>query len=225
LDGWIYSPAYAGSIINNGQLIFQRSDGIVVPLYAPLVINADISGNGSVTYRSGGAFEAGGATSSYIGGTSVKAGTTLVLVSDSGAGTGTIDLENSSTLGLLGGISVANTIQGQGAGDGGIGLIRNLSGTNSLDGAITLGGNSTFFAEGGSILLVNGQVTGGTSLLTTDGSGRVELTNSNTLKGLIISNGTTMLGLATSAGAGTIQIAAPGTLELTKFRQQGPSAP
>jgi len=213
-SGAIYQPAVAGKIANNGILIFQRNDGTFT---APLTTNAAISGSGSVVYRSGGIFQASGA-SSYSGGTRVEVSTGLILAIGTSAGTGDILVASSGTLALQGGITVANKITGGGLGVAGTaGLLQTLSGANILTGAITLTANSAIRNLPGTSLRVNSSITDGANSfsVTTIGGGRLELPGVNTYDGgTVLNEGTVMVGKAGSAGTGAIQIFAGATLEL-----------
>ncbi len=94
------------------------------------------------------------------------------------AGTYGNSVASGATLQLQGGITVTESFTVTGTGAGGNGALHNASGTNTLDGAVTLGGNSTFTSSAGT-LGITGQLqidTGNT--LTTTGAGNFDFSGS-----------------------------------------------
>lgn len=213
-SGGIYQPALAGNILNGNELIFQRSDGSVA---SPLQVNAQISGNGKVTYRSGGIFRASGANT-YQGGTFIEPATGLILAHSTAAGTGDISVANTGALLLDGNLNVGNNITGGGVGlPGNPGLLQTLSGSSAMGGLITLTRDSTIGNLPGTTLTVLGAITDGTDAfkLTVTGGGRLELPGANNYDGgTVVTAGTVMLGTGASAGTGKITLQTGSQLEL-----------
>jgi autotransporter-associated beta strand protein len=80
-----------------------------------------------------------GSGSSYTGTTTVRIGGILVGHANAlGAASGTTTVLNGATVGVFGGISIAEPFNIRGNGEGGIGVLRDSSGINTFTGAITL---------------------------------------------------------------------------------------
>ena len=213
-SGGIYQPDFAGSIRNDNELIFQRSDGKQA---SPLLINSQISGSGKVTYRSGGVFRANGANT-YQGGTIIDPSTGLILGHSTAGGTGGISVANTAALMLDGNLNVANNITGGGNGlAGSTGFLQTLSGISTLGGLITLTQDSTISNLPATTLKVQGSITDGADAfkLTVTGGGRLELPGANSYDGgTVVMAGTVMLGTGASAGTGKITLQSGSGLEL-----------
>ncbi|MGV3533931.1 MAG: beta strand repeat-containing protein [Chthoniobacteraceae bacterium] len=113
-----------------------------------------------------------GGNSTYSGATQVQAGVLTVTANEALGGTveGTT-VYGGATLELAGGISIGNealTLHGNGLGEAG--ALRNLSGANSIAGAVTLGSNSVIRSDSGSLTL-GSTITGTNRDLTLDGGG------------------------------------------------------
>ncbi|MFN6997366.1 MAG: autotransporter-associated beta strand repeat-containing protein, partial [Aquincola tertiaricarbonis] len=218
-----------GAVVNNGALVFNRSNALAVG-------NA-ISGSGSLTQAgtglltlSGGNSYGGGTTVSGTGGLTlqggsaigngsavqVDAGTTLTIDTSetigSLAGAGTVALatdqalstggNNASTLfsgSITGSVTVANTLQ----------LIKQGSGSFTLTGSNSYAGG-TSIAAGGSLQLGNGGTTGSLAggAITNDGTLIVDRSNAITLANSI-------------GGSGALRQAGAGLLTLTADNSYG----
>ncbi|ACB76811.1 beta strand repeat-containing protein [Opitutus terrae] len=172
----------------------------------------------------------------FSGATTINAGT-LELRSNAGLGataTGTA-VANGATLALANNITSAESqIAISGAGVGGAGALRNLSGTNTLSGAIALNAAATIGVDAGS-LTASGVVSGANSL-TKVGAGSLTLsgTAANTFSGGVTVNEGT-LALAKTAnvsavGSGNVTIgdatgaANSAVVQLTNANQIGATA-
>ncbi len=128
-----------------------------------------------------------------------------------------------ATLQLQSGISLsAEPLTLNGNGYSGYGALRNLSGSNSFGGAITLAANSTIYSDAGTFTLSGGIVNGGftasfagagnitesgvisgTGALVKNGSGTLTLSGGNTFSGGSTINGGTVIVYGGSLGAST----------------------
>jgi fibronectin-binding autotransporter adhesin len=189
-----------------------------------------ILGSGAVTKSGAGTLTLTG-SNSYTGATTVNAGT-LVVGNASALGTtaGSTTVASGATLGVQGsltGFNEAITLNGTGVADGG--ALRNLSGNNTISGAITLGSASQINSDAGLLFLPN-SITGANHALTFAGAGNFTLNNalslgsgqiiktgtgtltfdsgvisSGTTGGLLLSQGTLSLRTSLGAGFGTIR--------------------
>ena len=177
------------------------------------------TGTGTLVKQGAGTLTLTGANT-YGGITTVSAGTLNIQHSSALGGTGAgTTVASGATLAIEGNISVGNeamTLSGTGV--GGLGALRNISGTSSWAGNITLAAASTIAAEAGSLtfsgnltgangrnltfigagdITVNGAISNGTSALLKDGSGTLTLAGSaaNVYSGgTSIADGTLRLG-------------------------------
>ena len=159
-----------------------------------------------------------GSGSSYTGTTTVRIGGILVGHANAlGAASGTTTVLNGATVGVFGGISIAEPFNIRGNGEGGIGVLRDSSGINTFTGAITLdstayittlNGTSSDSLRLGAVNLgtytltifnnagiqAMGVIAGSGSIIKT-GSSTVKLSAANTYTGFTkISNGSILLG-------------------------------
>lgn len=131
-------------------------------------------------------------SNTYDGGTNIQAG--VIQAQNSGAfGTGAVTIYDGAALNLAGGITPTNIITITGNGMSGNGAVRNISGTNTLSGTLTLSGDSRVQSDTGTLTL-SGNVTGSGKNLTVGGAGNT------TVSGTI----TTGVGGVTKDGAGTL---------------------
>ena len=159
-----------GNIVNNAALVFDRSDDITLG-------NA-ISGSGTLTQAGAGRLTLTG-THTHTGGTTIAAG--VLRVAATGAlGSGTVTVTSGTVLELAtdGTFANAMTVAGNGNGNGAIELI--APGSNaSLNGVITLAGDSTINAGAGT-LNVGGTITGAGHALSFGGAGTTIVTGAIT---------------------------------------------
>jgi fibronectin-binding autotransporter adhesin len=157
-----------------------------------LTVGSNISGAFSLTKTgSGGALILSGA-STYSGGTSIQTGTLEATTNSTALGTGAVTVFNGATLQLAGGISPTNAINFSGTGTSNNGAIENVSGANTLSGALTLAGNSRINSDAGTLTL-SGGVTGAGNNLNLGGAGNITVSS------------------AITTGAGTVTVDGAGT--------------
>ena len=182
----------------------------------------------------------GTGTNTYSGGLFINNG--IVEAQKSSAlGTGAATIASGAALELSGGLSATNAISLGGAGVGGNGAIRNLSGNNTLSGPLTLTNNTRLQSDAG-VLTVAGAINGSGMNLTIGGAdntvisgaigtgagnvikadaGTLTLSGANTYTGTTaINQGTVALGAADRlANTSTLGLAG-GTLNLNGHSEQ-----
>ncbi|MGX1787734.1 autotransporter domain-containing protein [Bosea sp. NPDC055332] len=193
------SGSILGDIVNNGQLIFNRSNSIS--------FNGAISGTGGLTKQGAGALILSG-TNTYSGATTIEAGAIFInaapalsAASDYSIASGA-RLEISDGLGIVtaGSLAGAGTIQistgtklKAGSSNASTTFSGTISGNGSLDktgtGTLTLTGTNTYTGGtkvSGGKLVVNGSITGAVTL-----SGGT-LGGSGTIGGISVASGATV---------------------------------
>jgi autotransporter-associated beta strand protein len=168
-------------------------------------ISGTISGTGGGLNLTGAGFLTLSNANSYTGTTTVGSGVHLSISNATGLGTtaGGTTVNSGGYLSLRGNIAVgaeALSLSGTGVGAGNAGALRNISGTNSYGGAITLAAATRVNSDAGTLTL-SGTVGGAAQNLTVGGAGNV------TMNGII---GTTT-GTLTKDGAGTLTLGAANT--------------
>jgi autotransporter-associated beta strand protein len=165
-------------------------------------LSAEISGNASsgITKLGAGTLILSG-SNSYTGSTAISAGVLEArhanALGTTAAGT---TVSDGATLALSNSIAIgAETLGLSGNGSSSSGALRNLSGTNSISGAVTLNANSRIQSDAGTLTLTGG-ITGTGRALTIAGAGATTLSSS----GLNTSTGGTLL----KTDAGTLTISA-----------------
>ena len=196
-------------------------------------------GSGTLTKNDGGTLTLSGANT-YTGVTTITAGV-LNLQNAAALGTtaGGTSVTSGAELQLQGGIAVgAEALTINGTGVSSTGALRNISGTNSYAGAITLGSAARINSDAG-VLTLSGGITGtqnltvggagnttasgvvgtGTGTVTKDGAGTVTLSGANTYTGATsITAGTLQLGVNNALPNSTaITIASGATFGLNNF--------
>ena len=160
----------------------------------------DSGGYGTLVKQGTGTLTLTGANT-YNGVTTINAGA-IIAASNTALGAATYGntIASGAALQLQGGISLTEgsfTVTGTGV--GGTGAIRNLSGNNTLDASLDLGGNTTVTSDAGTMVL-SGQVNLGTAnILTVAGTGNTDLAGSINNTGTITKTGT---GTLTFSGTG-----------------------
>jgi fibronectin-binding autotransporter adhesin len=184
-----------------------------------LSITANISGIGA------GIISAGPNSQLLLSGNNTYDGTTTItagaieIASDNALGAssaGTI-VNSGFSLALLGGITVPEPITINGVGFGGLGAIFNGNGNNAINGAITLGANSTIGSLSGT-LTFNGAISDGPSsfALTKVYTGTVAFTNANNYDGgTAISSGVIAISNGSALGTGAVSISSGAELDLS----------
>ena len=160
-----------GNITNNGMV--QLSSGTNA-------FTGSISGTGSVS-KSGATLLEMATSNSYTGSTTISGGTLVVSHNQSlGAITGTTTVSSLATLGFSNNISTAEKITLAGNGSSNSGALRNMAGTNTLSGQLTLLTNVLVKSDTG-LLTLAGAIVGSTTnakTLTMDGAGNFNLNGS-----------------------------------------------
>jgi fibronectin-binding autotransporter adhesin len=198
------------AITLNGNAVFD------VTGTGNLTITAPIAGAHSVTKTgSGGTLFLSGA-STYTGGTSIQTGT-VQIQNTSALGTGAATVFNGATLQLANGIAPTNAVAISGTGTSNNGAIENVSGANTLSGAVTLGGVSRINSDAGTLTL-SGGITGSGNNLNLGGAGNTAVNSAITTgAGTVTLDGT---GTTTFSGAANtytgLTTVNSGTLKLSK---------
>ncbi len=182
------------------------------------ISGASASTTGALTKAGTGTLTLSGANA-HTGTTTVSAGT-LSITNATSLGTvaaGTV-VSSGASLELQGGITVgAEALTISGTGSASNGALRNLSGTNTYGGLLTLGAAATIQSDAGTLALTNtGTISGATFGLTLTGSGNGSLASIiGTTSGTLTKSGSgtwTLTGANTYTGATTLSA---GNLTLT----------
>ena len=174
------------------------------------------------------------AANSYTGATSISGGVVNIQSAGALGGTGSgTTVSSGAALEIQGGITVgaeALSLNGSGVSSGG--ALRNISGSNTYGGAVTLAGASRINSDAGTLTLTGGIANGGFGLtvggagdttvstgviagngsLTKDGNGTLTLSANNTYTGGTTVNGGTLAVSGTQSATGTITVNNGGTL-------------
>ena len=221
----------SSSITDNATLVFNRSNTITQGTDFASVI----SGSGGVTQAGSGTLVLNGANT-YTGTTTVSSGVVNIqnanALGSTAAGT---SVSSGAALQIQGGITTAvEALTLNGTGVSNDGALRNISGSNTYAGLVTLGSGTRINSDAGTLTLSNtGTITGsglalavggsgnttinsvigtGTGTLTKDGSGTVTLTAANTYTGsTTISAGTLQVNGSIASGS-TVAVGTSGTL-------------
>ena len=166
---------------------------------ASLRIESGITDGGLI--KDGGGHLALSGASTYRGETEIRAGT-VTIRSDSALGStfGGTTVRDGAALQVENSLSSAENLAVYGSGRSNTGAIRNLSGDNTLSGAITLGSATRINSDAGRLNLA-GPITGAGQSLTVGGAGHTRITG-------VIGTGT---GTVTKDGSGTLTLAAQNT--------------
>jgi len=167
-----------------------------------LTITSALSGANGFTKTDPGTLVLSGSSGSYTGAFTASGGATRITTSTA-LGTGAITVANNQGTALLldgtsGALTLANTLNISSSGINTGGSIENFAGSNTLNGAITLGNGATIGADNGTTLNIKGGISGAQAL-TFAGAGNIAI--SNTAIGAVSSitklgAGTTTLGIA-----------------------------
>ena len=157
----------SGSVTNNGSLILNKSNNVVLS-------NA-ISGSGSLV-QSGSNIVSIASANSYTGATTINSGTIRVTANEAlgtGAAGTTVNSGGALRLNLVN-YSTAEALSINGTGVGGTGALYNIGGDSTYAGPVTVASNATIGSSGGILTLTGGVVKDGTTL-TIKGNGRVNI--------------------------------------------------
>jgi outer membrane autotransporter protein len=221
-----------GDVLNNGALVYNRSDSVTVTNF--------ISGSGSLTHASSGSVTLT-ADNTYSGGTTINSGTLQVGDGGTTGSLGSGNITNNGTLAFnrSDAITVGSLISGTGnlqqLGSNTLTLTANntYTGTTTIssNGTIQVGNGGTTGTLGSGAVINKGALSfnrsdtlavsntiSGTGNLTNAGSGTTTLTANNTYSGLtVIENGTLQVGNGGSTGSlGTNQVINNGTLAFNR---------
>ncbi|MGB7840698.1 MAG: autotransporter-associated beta strand repeat-containing protein, partial [Terrimicrobiaceae bacterium] len=167
IGGGSTTGSITGDVVDNGTLIFNRSNA--------LTFGGNISGSGAVTKIAAGTLTLSG-DNSYTGVTTINAGTLVVSSSAAlGSTAGGTTVANNAALELSNNISIGAeslSLAGDGSGSGAsaLGALRNLSGSNSFGGAVTLTAATRIRSDAGSLTL-SGPVSAANFSLSVTGPG------------------------------------------------------
>ncbi|HTB81453.1 MAG TPA: autotransporter-associated beta strand repeat-containing protein [Opitutaceae bacterium] len=188
------NSAHETSLISGGQVTLSGATNFTVArdstITSDLTVSSTLSG-GSIVKQGAGVLTL--AAANTLTGTTISAGTINAQATNALGTTNGATIASGATLQLQGGISLGQTSTTlSGTGVSGNGAIENVSGSNTLSGALTLAANSTIQSDAGT-LTVSGGITGTNTNLTMAGAG-----NTTVSSGI-----TTGTGGATLSGTGT----------------------
>ena len=216
-----------GSGTSAYALTVNGADAVTI---AGVIANGAASpASGSLTYSGTGLLTLTG-TNTYSGGTTINSGT-VNIQNNSALGGGAVSVapgrSATATLQLQGGLTgVANAITLNGDGSTNVmgssqGALDNLSGNNTVTGAITLGSAAQINSDSGTLSITTGGITGTNQNLTVGGSGNTSIsgviaTGSGTLtktgSGTLTLSGANTFTGATSINGGSLSISADNNL-------------
>ena len=207
----------AGAVIMSTNAAFSAASG------GTLNVSGNISGGGNATITNSGTTIFSG-NNTYSGTTTVGSNSTLVAASSTAlGGAGTTTVNNGGTLSLSNNISEDEAITISGAGVGGAGALRSISGDNTNTGTISLGSltNVIAAATGSTLTLSNIDTVATSNNLTVSANGTVRVLGSILTAGsitnvlqkdgagaLVISNNGTTGGIQLQVGNGSVTLAA-----------------
>jgi autotransporter-associated beta strand protein len=203
----------AGNVALNTNSVFSAASG------GTLLVSGVVSGAGALAISNGGTTVLSGANT-YTNTTTVLNGATLLAANSTALGTtdGATTVNSGGALALSNGITSAESITLGGTGIASDGAIRNVSGNNTLSGALTLaangrinsdtglltlsgginGANASLMVGGAGNTTVSGAITNSTGTLTKDGNGTLTLTGANTYSGGTLVSAGSLAGNTTS---------------------------
>jgi autotransporter-associated beta strand protein len=210
------------NLSNNNTAHTLRISGTGATTVGGVIANGG-TGAGALTKTGAGTLVLSGANT-YSGATTVSAGT-VNIQNDTALGTtsGTTSVASGATLQVQGGLAVAEALSLRGTGTATNGALENVSGANTLTGAITLAAATRINSDAGT-LTISGNIGGNTQKLTVGGAGNTTIsgvigTTSGTLTKdgagtLVLSGANTFTG-GTTVSAGTLALGANNTLSST----------
>lgn len=206
------SLTVTGSGVTVSNAVVLTGDGTISNPNA-VALSGIISGTGALTKAGAGTLTLSG-DNTYSGATAVNTGT-LVAAHNSALGTaaGSTMVSSGASLGLQGGVTVAEAVSAAGTGVSSAGAIYNVSGTNILSGNVTLTGAAVLGVTSEQ-LSIGGNIGGGFNI-TKAGAGTLELSGSNSYNNTSVSAGTLSLAADANLGSGTVTLVGGTTLIVT----------
>jgi len=169
-------------------------------------INGVISGTGSLTTSNTGTTVLGG-TNTYSGGTTTSS--IINVTNSSGFGTGAVAVNAGGNIQIQNNVTLANAFTTNSTGTAFAGAFENLSGNNTVSGAVTVAGTTRIQSDSGS-LTVSGAVGLGANTLNVGGNANTNLNGAITGTGSSAitkdGTGTLALGAANPAFAGSVTV-------------------
>ena len=207
------NSAHRTSLISGGQVTLSSSPTTVSvardsTLASDMTVSSVLAGTGSLTKTGAGILTFTGANT-YTGATNINAGVLNIQNATAlGTAAGGTTVASGAALQMQNNITVtgeALTLNGTGISDDG--ALRNVSGTNTWTGAVTLGSASRINSDAG-ILTLSGNIGGATQNLTVGGAGNTAISGViGTTTGSLTKDGTgtlTLSGTNTYTGATNI---------------------
>ena len=209
------SLTISGPVANGGFLLTLTGTG------AAGTLSGDISGTGGLTKTGTGTWIVSG-NNSYSGATNVSAGVLNVQSNTAlGSTAGGTTVASGAALQLQNGLTITGeALSLNGTGIGATGALRNVSGSNTWTGAVTLAGITTLQSDAG-LLTLSGGVSGTNRNLTVGGAGDTTLsgalatgtgTVTKTGNGTLILSGTNTNTGATTINGGTLKLGSSASL-------------
>lgn len=175
-----------------------------------------ITGTGTLANTGTGQLSLTGASAGFTGKITLSDGS-IIADATNATGTATVTVSNLGNFEVEGGSTLGSKFSlSTNGGPGNNGAIENISGSNSLTGAVTLTGNSRIQSDAGT-LTVSGGIATGTNTLNVGGSGNTTITTSAiTGSGALTKDGigTLAIGVANTTFSGTVTVSG-GTLQMT----------
>lgn len=191
-----------GAIFLNADNSFSLSNPIILigstaigvfalgSLSGTLTLNNQVSGSGPLTVNAAGTVISGNlvlaGANTYSGSTTVNAGT-LNVSNNSGLGTGSVVVDSGATLNLSN-VTIGNTLSLAGTGVSGVGALTDASST--VNGNITLTGDTTITTAMGDTLTLNSTINGAGNNLTVNDAGIIIFNGAVSDVNTLLDNGT-----------------------------------
>ncbi|OAI01770.1 hypothetical protein A1353_00690 [Methylomonas methanica] len=206
------SLTVTGSGVTVSNAVALTGDGTITNTNA-VALSGIVSGTGALTKAGAGALTLSG-DNTYSGATAVNAGTLVAAHSNAlGTTAGSTTVASGASLGLQGGVTVAEAVSASGTGTSSAGAIYNVSGTNTLTGNVTLTG-AAFLGATSEQLTISGNIGGGFNI-TKAGAGTLALSGSNSYNNTTVSAGTLSVATDGNLGSGAVTLAGGTTLAVT----------